>query len=135
MSQSQTRLLSGFFTKSRQCHDFRRNYRQLFFPLKVRYKDKSSISAESLYYFKENQKGRKRSERHIRYKIPTKAVSKARVTLAFVRREIFVFKNTFLVRDDKHVKIKDSLLGEENKSILQNNILSFLPINNSFYFS
>ena len=40
--------------------------------LKVSYKNKISISMESLYYFKENQKGRKRSERRIRYKIPAK---------------------------------------------------------------
>ena len=32
-SQSQARLLSWFFTKSRQCHDFRRNHRQFGFSL------------------------------------------------------------------------------------------------------
>ena len=40
--------------------------------LKVGYKNKISISVESLYYFKDNQKGRKRSDRRIHYKIPTK---------------------------------------------------------------
>ena len=107
----------------------------LFSLLKVRYKDKSSISAESLYYFKENQKGEKTKRETHSLQNSHQSSLQSPVILAFVRREIFVFKNTFLVRDDKHVKIKDSLLREEHKSILQNNILSFLPINNSFYFS
>ena len=40
--------------------------------LKVSYKNKISVSVESLYYCKENQKGRKRSERRTRYRIPAK---------------------------------------------------------------
>ena len=37
--------------------------------LKVRYKNKIFMSVKLLYYFKENQKGRKQSDRHIYYKI------------------------------------------------------------------
>ena len=87
--------------------------------LKVSYKNKISISVESLYYFKENQKGRKRSERRIRYKFLPKllrsAVSKARGTLACVRSRMnevsqverfLSLKTYFLVRDDKHLIVQ-----------------------------
>ena len=78
-------------------HDFSRNRDSvmisdeitdnLVFLLKVSSKNKISISVESLYYFKENQKGKKRSDRRIRYKISAgtfEGVSKARETLACV---------------------------------------------------
>ena len=57
----------------------------LVFLLKVSSKNKISISVESLYYFKENQKGRKRSDICIHYKISaetSEGVSKAQETLA-----------------------------------------------------
>ena len=79
------------------CHDFPRNRDSvmisdeitdsLVFLLKVSSKNKIFISVESLYYFKENQKGRKRSDRRIHYKISAETfegVSKARETLACV---------------------------------------------------
>ena len=50
--------------------------------LKVSYKNKISISVESLYRFKENQKGRKRSNTRIHYKIPTKTFEGVRVQSA-----------------------------------------------------
>ena len=59
----------------------------LVFLLKVSSKNKISVSVESLYYFKENQKGGKRSDRRIHYKISaetSEGVSKARETLACV---------------------------------------------------
>ena len=102
------------------CRDFSRNRDSVMISdeitdslvslLIVSYKNKIFISVELLYYFKENQKGRKRSDRHIHYKIPTKTFegvqfAKARETLACVRSrmnevsqvesEIFVFRNTF----------------------------------------
>ena len=40
--------------------------------LKVSLKNKISVSVKSLYYCKENQKGKKRNERRIRYRIPAK---------------------------------------------------------------
>ena len=63
---------------------------------------------ESLYYFKENRKGRKRSDRHIHYKILTKRLKKCSLQSAGnsevsqVKRYLFL-KIHFLVRDDKHV--------------------------------
>ena len=79
------------------CHDFSRNRDSvmisdeitdsLVFLLKVSSKNKISISMESLYYFKENQKGRKRNDRRIHYKISAETfegVPKARETLASV---------------------------------------------------
>ena len=79
------------------CHDFSRNRDSvmisdeitdsLVFLLKFSSKNKISVSVESLYYFKENQKGRKRSDRRIHYKISaetSEGVSKARETLACV---------------------------------------------------
>ena len=79
------------------CHDFSRNRDNvmisdeitdsLVFLLKVSSKNKISISVESLCYFKENQKGRKRSGGRIHYKISAEIfeeVSKARETLACV---------------------------------------------------
>ena len=59
----------------------------LVFLLKVSSKTKISISVKSLYYFKKNQKWRKRSDRRIHYKISAEffeGVSKARETLACV---------------------------------------------------
>ena len=79
--------------------------------LKVSYQNKIFISVESLHYFKENQKGRKRSDRHIITKFLPKRF-KARKALACVRSclnevsqiERYLFSKVhILVRDDKHV--------------------------------
>ena len=59
----------------------------LVFLLKVSSKNKIPINVESLYYFKENQKGRRRSDRRIHYKTSAETfegVSKARETPASV---------------------------------------------------
>ena len=82
--------------------------------VKVSSKNDIFISVESLYYFKENQKGRKRCDRHIHLKIPTKTFEgvqsqKRGKTPACVRSrmnevsqvERYLFsKVCFLVRDD-----------------------------------
>ena len=68
--------------------------------LKVSYKNKISISVESLYYFKENQKWRKPKRTD---KIPAKTLQSAgtlacvrsRMNWSFSSQEIFVFKNIF----------------------------------------
>ena len=70
-------------------HEIGTVLRQFGFSLESQLQNKISISVESLYYFKENQKGRKRSDRRIHFKIPAKtlrsAFSKAPETLACVR--------------------------------------------------
>ena len=96
--------------RSDYCHDFSRNCGSvvvsdeitvsLISLLKVICKIKLSISVESLYRFKENQKGRKRSDTH--------TLQNSRQNLSFERVRSpelrdFVFKTHFLVRDDKHV--------------------------------
>ena len=54
------------------CHDFSRNRDSLVSLLKGNRKNKISISVEQLYRFKENRKGRKRSNKRIHHKIPAK---------------------------------------------------------------
>ena len=74
-SQSEARLLNRDFLRNRDSIMILDEITDsLICLLKVNYKtDKIFISVESLYYFKENQNERKRSDRHIHYKIPPKS--------------------------------------------------------------